>query len=44
MRAISVVLWALFGWPVAVARAQAARRRLRQRRVELGAFTVERVA
>jgi len=43
MRVLSIFLWALFGWPVAMVHSLRARRRLHQRRSELG-LTVERVA
>jgi hypothetical protein len=43
MRILSLFLWALFGWPVAVVQSVRARRRLHARRTELG-LTVERVA
>jgi hypothetical protein len=43
MRVLSLLLWALFGLPVAIVHSRRARRRLQQRRSELG-LTVERVA
>jgi hypothetical protein len=43
MRVISILLWALFGWPVSLWHSAAARRRLRAHRDKLG-LTVERVA
>ena len=43
MRIVSLVLWALFGWPIALIQSARARKRLHQRRSELG-LTVERVA
>jgi hypothetical protein len=43
MRILSIVVWVLFGWPVAVVHTLRARRRLQQRRSQLG-LTVERVA
>jgi hypothetical protein len=43
MRLLSLVLWVMFGWPVAVVQSLRARRRLHGRHSELG-MTVERVA
>jgi hypothetical protein len=43
MRVLSLLLWAVFGWPIVTVQSLRARRRLHSRRSELG-MTVERVA
>lgn len=45
MRTIAIVVWALFGWPIAVVHAARARRRLRgYGEGERGPLGLERVA
>jgi hypothetical protein len=43
MRMVSLLLWVLFGWPISLIQIARAKKRLHQRRSELG-LTVERVA